>query len=66
MTGIHETAHFQDFSFGVANRAASFRIPTTTAANNGKGYIEDRRPNANADPYVLSALLTNTICNALA
>jgi glutamine synthetase len=31
-----------------------------------KGYIEDRRPNANADPYVVTALLTQTICSALA
>ena len=30
------------------------------------GYIEDRRPNANADPYVVATLMTNTICEALA
>jgi glutamine synthetase len=31
-----------------------------------KGYIEDRRPNANADPYVVAALMTDTVCSALA
>ena len=35
-------------------------------AQDGKGYIEDRRPNANADPYVVATLLTNTCCSALA
>ena len=32
----------------------------------GKGYIEDRRPNANMDPYVVTRLITNTCCEALA
>jgi glutamine synthetase len=31
-----------------------------------KGYIEDRRPNANADPYVVAALITDTVCSKLA
>ena len=31
-----------------------------------KGYIEDRRPNANMDPYVVARLITNTCCSALA
>ena len=35
-------------------------------AKEGKGYIEDRRPNANADPYVITTLMTNTVCEALA
>jgi glutamine synthetase len=30
-----------------------------------KGYIEDRRPNANVDPYVVTRLLINTCCSAL-
>ena len=48
------------FSFGVSNRAASFRIPTQTAHDNGKGYIEDRRPASNIDPYIVSAMLVDT------
>ena len=48
------------FSFGVGNRAASFRIPTSTAHANGKGYVEDRRPASNIDPYLVGAMLVDT------
>jgi glutamine synthetase len=65
LTGAHETQRFDQFSYGVSDRGASIRIPWQVAKE-GKGYIEDRRPNANADPYILSTLLTNTICSALA
>ena len=65
LTGAHETQRFDQFSYGVSDRGASIRIPWQVAKD-GKGYIEDRRPNANADPYVVSTLLTNTICSALA
>jgi glutamine synthetase len=61
LTGKHETAHITNFSAGVANRGASIRIPRAVA-NNGYGYIEDRRPGANADPYEVSAVLIKTIC----
>jgi glutamine synthetase len=60
LTGIHETSSIQQFSYGVGNRAASFRIPTSTAHANGKGYIEDRRPASNIDPYLVSAMLVDT------
>jgi len=26
------------------------------------GYIEDRRPNANMDPYTVCRLITETVC----
>jgi len=29
-------------------------------AANGKGYIEDRRPASNIDPYVVSAIIFDT------
>ena len=60
LTGIHETSSLDSFSFGVGNRAASFRIPTSTAAANGKGYIEDRRPASNIDPYLVCGMLVDT------
>ena len=60
LTGHHETSSSEVFSYGVANRAASFRIPTMTAHENGKGYIEDRRPASNIDPYVVGALMADT------
>jgi glutamine synthetase len=64
LTGAHETQRYDQFSYGVSDRGASIRIPWQVAKDQ-KGYIEDRRPNANADPYVVSALMTNTVCEAL-
>lgn len=63
LTGIHETSSCDTFSYGIGNRAASFRIPTSTAAANGKGYIEDRRPASNIDPYVVCALIADSAIN---
>merc|ERR1739844_626394 len=60
LTGIHETSSMDKFSYGVGNRAASFRIPTSTAHANGKGYIEDRRPASNIDPYLVCGMLVDT------
>ncbi len=37
------------------------RIPWQVAKD-GKGYIEDRRPNANMDPYVVTRMITETVC----
>jgi glutamine synthetase len=64
LTGQHETAHFSQFRYGVSDRGASIRIPWQVAQD-GKGYIEDRRPNANIDPYVVARLITNTVCSSL-
>jgi glutamine synthetase len=61
LTGAHETAHFSKFTYGTSDRGASVRIPWQVAQNK-KGYIEDRRPNANMDPYVVSRLLVETVC----
>jgi len=60
LTGIHETSSMDSFSYGVGNRAASFRIPTSTAHDNGKGYIEDRRPASNMDPYLVCAMIVDS------
>jgi glutamine synthetase len=65
LTGAHETAHYSQFNYGVSNRGASVRIPWQVAIDK-KGYIEDRRPNANMDPYVVTRLIVNTCCAALA
>jgi glutamine synthetase len=61
LTGKHETAPWNKFSYGVSDRGASVRIPLQCAIE-GKGYLEDRRPNANMDPYVVTRLLVETIC----
>ena len=64
LTGKHETAPWNEFSYGVANRAASIRIPLQVGLDK-KGYIEDRRPNSNADPYLVAGMITETVCAAL-
>ena len=65
LTGQHETAHYGEFSYGVSDRGASVRIPWQVEAD-ARGYIEDRRPNANCDPYLVTGLITETCCSALA
>lgn len=60
LTGKHETASIDQFSFGVANRGASVRIGRDTEAE-GKGYFEDRRPSSNCDPYLVSGKIMSTI-----
>ncbi|WP_042395450.1 glutamine synthetase [Streptacidiphilus carbonis] len=64
LTGKHETAPWNVYSYGVSDRGASVRIPWQVEVEQ-KGYIEDRRPNANVDPYVVTRLLVNTCCSAL-
>ncbi|MEE8341720.1 MAG: glutamine synthetase GlnII [Candidatus Neomarinimicrobiota bacterium] len=61
MTGLHETCKIDEFRYGVSDRGASVRIPMATAKE-GKGYLEDRRPAANMDPYLVCAKLIETIC----
>lgn len=65
LTGAHETQRFDQFSYGVSDRGASIRIPWQVEQDK-KGYLEDRRPNANADPYLIAAVMTDTVCEALA
>jgi len=59
LSGKHETAHISSFSSGVANRGASIRIPRHVAAQ-GYGYLEDRRPASNIDPYRVTAIIVET------
>ena len=61
LTGLHETCSIKEFRYGVSDRGASIRIPMQTA-NDGYGYLEDRRPSANMDPYRVCAALLSTIC----
>jgi glutamine synthetase len=59
LTGLHETADFRNFSAGVADRGASIRIPRHVGEE-GKGYLEDRRPASNCDPYVVTEIIVRT------
>jgi len=60
MTGAHETASYDKFTWGVANRGCSVRI-NRECEEKGKGYFEDRRPASNADPYQITGILTETV-----
>jgi len=61
LTGAHETSSIHDFSAGVANRGCSIRIPREVAEQ-GYGYLEDRRPSSNCDPYSVTRVVVQTIC----
>ena len=60
LTGKHETSSMEKFSYGVANRSCSVRIPRAVA-DKGCGFLEDRRPSSNMDPYVVTELLVRSI-----
>ena len=64
LTGRHETASYEEFSYGVGNRGASIRIPVFTVQDNYKGYLEDRRPSSNADPYRVVKRIIATVNEA--
>jgi len=60
LTGLHETASYKEYFYGVSDRGASVRIPWQVEKE-GKGYIEDRRPCANIDPYIVTRLIMETV-----
>lgn len=61
LTGLHETQSIDKFSWGVADRGASIRVPHAFVNNEYKGYLEDRRPNSQGDPYQISSRILKTI-----
>ena len=61
LTGLHETCSIDQFKHGVSDRGASIRIPLQVSQK-GYGYLEDRRPGANADPYQIASRILKTIC----
>jgi len=61
LTGLHETASIDQFSYGIAHRGCSIRIPRQCEKDN-KGYFEDRRPASNCDPYVVTNRVVKTMC----
>ena len=60
LTGIHETSSINKFSWGVGNRGCSVRIPLIVDKT-ACGYLEDRRPASNMDPYLVTERLLSTI-----
>ena len=64
LTGLHETASINDFSYGVSDRGASIRIPIITVEQGWKGWLEDRRPASNSDPYKIAGRIIKTVKTA--
>lgn len=64
LTGAHETQSIDKFSYGVSDRGASIRIPIATVENGWKGWLEDRRPASNGDPYKIAARIIKTVKSA--
>lgn len=61
LTGKNETSSIDDFSWGISNRGCSIRIPLNVV-NEGCGYLEDRRPASNLDPYLVTEIILRTVC----
>lgn len=61
LTGDHETQSIDQFSYGVSDRGASIRIPIATVENGWKGWLEDRRPASNGNPYQIAAKIIKTV-----
>ncbi len=61
LTGLHETQAIDTFSYGIADRGASIRVPHSFVNSGYKGYLEDRRPNSQGDPYAIAGRILKTI-----
>jgi glutamine synthetase len=61
LTGHHETQAINKFSYGLSDRGASIRLPVNFIRNGYKGYLEDRRPNSEADPYQIVSRILKTV-----
>jgi len=61
LTGDNETCSWDKYKWGIGDRSASVRIPVHVEQSDG-GYIEDRRPGANADPYQITKYLMEVCC----
>ena len=61
LTGLHETQSIDKFNYGIANRGASVRVPHSFVNSGYRGYLEDRRPNSQGDPYKIASRILQTI-----
>ena len=65
LTGAHETQSIDQFSWGVADRGASIRVPHSFVKDDAyRGYLEDRRPNSQGDPYQIVSRVSKTVAEA--
>ena len=63
LTGKHETQSIDEFSWRESDRGASIRVPLSVSED-WKGYLEDRRPASNADPYKVVRVIYETLAFA--
>lgn len=62
LTGNNETCSIKEYRWGIGDRTASVRIPSSINDSTTPGYLEDRRPASNADPYEVANVMIETIC----
>jgi len=60
LTGKFETQSIDKFSWGVSDRGASIRVPKSVGET-WKGYLEDRRPSSNANPYKVIGVIYDAL-----
>jgi glutamine synthetase len=63
LTGENETSSISSFGWGIGDRTKSIRIPSSINEENAIGYIEDRRPASNIDPYLVVERMVRTLCS---
>ena len=61
LSGQHETSNMEIFTYGISDRGCSIRIPINVF-NDKCGYLEDRRPASNLDPYLVTNIIIETVC----
>jgi len=61
LTGLHETQSIDKFNYGLSDRGASVRLPVNFINSGYKGYLEDRRPNSQGDPYAIASRILKTV-----
>ncbi|KAK2827610.1 hypothetical protein Q7C36_018536 [Tachysurus vachellii] len=59
LTGFNSTANIHEFSAAVDRHGVSIRIPLQVSQDK-RGYLEDRRPAANCDPYAVTGAIAQT------
>ncbi len=64
LTGTCETASITKFSYGIGTRNTSMRI-SNKVIQDKCGYVEDRRPAANVDPYKAMLQIAHTLKETL-
>lgn len=60
LTGKFETQSIDKFSWGISDRGASIRVPKSVGET-WKGYLEDRRPSSNANPYKVIGVIYDAL-----